>query len=77
MFIAFGMLFFIPLVLIVFNLIGQSSLKFKQVYDKITGADKPPTTQFAPHWFMMGAIVIFFACLLSFIINFMVKIFKK
>lgn len=77
MFMAFGMLFFIPAVLIVINLFAQRSKKARQVYNKMTGADKPETARFVPHWFMTTAGIILLLCLLSFMARIVSIFFKK
>ena len=67
--LAFGMFFFIPMALVVINLISQRSKVFKQVYDKLAGTDKPQTAGFVPHWFMMAAMAVLLICLISFIVT--------
>ena len=69
LFLAFGMFFFIPMALVVINLISQRSKVFKQVYDKLAGTDKPQTAGFVPHWFMMAAMAVLLICLISFIVT--------
>ena len=77
LFLAFGMFFFIPMVLVAINLISQRSKVFKQVYDKLAGTDKPQTTRFVPNWFMMIAVAIVLICLLSFIVTIVIAFLGK
>lgn len=69
LFLAFGMLFLIPLFLVLINLAGQRAQVFKRFYDKLAGTDRPQSGRFVPHWFMMTAGAILLICLLSFIIK--------
>lgn len=76
LFLAFGMFFFVPMVIVAINLISRRSKAFKKVYDKLAGTDKPQTARFAPHWFMIAAMAILLACLLSFIVTFIASLIK-
>jgi small-conductance mechanosensitive channel len=58
LFIAFGMLFAIPLFFSVLRLVRMKSIRLQSFYDKATGANQRQSTRFVPHWFMMAAIAI-------------------
>jgi len=76
MFLAFGAFFFLPMVLVIINLISQHSKAFKQIYDKLAGIDSPQTPRFVPHWFMMTAGVIVLICFLSLAVTIALKFFR-
>ena len=77
LFLAFGMFFFIPMALVVINLISQRSKVFKQVYDKLAGTDRPQAARFVPHWFIMTAGAIILICLLSFAVRIIMAFFRR
>ena len=77
MFLAFGMVFFVPMVLVIIKLIGQRSIAFKKIYDKLAGTtQKPQTTRFVPHWFMQIVIAIILLCLSSVIVRVIITVIR-
>lgn len=65
-FIAFGLLFGIPLVSIVVKMIGRRVPWVGRFYHKVAGVtEEPKPSRFVPHWFVMtllgvlGAVVLF------------------
>ena len=57
-FVAFGMLFFVPLCFLILNLVSSRSK---------TAAAEPQSRRFVPHWFMMGAIIVLGLCVVSWV----------
>ena len=77
MFLAFGIFFFVPMVLVIIKIISQRSKAFKGIYDKLAGTDRPQAARFVPHWFIMTAGAIILICLLSFAVRIIMAFFRR
>lgn len=56
LFLGFGMLFGVPLLILGIKVVAQRSAFFKAVDERISGRPERRTT-FVPHWFIMTAIL--------------------
>jgi hypothetical protein len=63
--LAIGMLFFVPLVFLIWDIISPRSK-----------AEKDLNMRFVPHWFMMGAAIVFGLCVISWIFAAIKTLFK-
>jgi hypothetical protein len=68
LFIAFGMLFAIPLCFSILRVFRMKSARLQSFYNKATEADQSQSTRFVPHWFMMAAIAVLGIIILSTVI---------
>lgn len=58
-FYAFSLLFAVPLLAVIINMLAQRNAAFRSLDEKLSGPKKQEAVRFVPHWFVMSMISVF------------------